>query len=155
MKKLIALSLALLLLLCGTLSLASCSEQKTSQLIDFDAKYLTPRTDDNDYYTFFSDGTGYYYYRKETTSSTISLRVHFEWREASDGAIYLFKTSTEHLDDHTAELTSAAVINYPIFFSEDFFTYTPHSQYGGSTQRYVKEGSELDTILKQAAQNEE
>lgn len=147
--------MASVLLLTAILPLSSCSSSKTTKLIDFGKKYML---NENEYYVFESDKTGYSEYKyKETDdafdsihnytqspySYTQSGRVDFVWREASDGAIYLFRVETHYNEDHTEE-KSIPLIDEPIYFSEDFFVY----QLGSYTYRYIKEGSKLEKTLK-------
>ena len=147
MKKL----LSVFALLAIMITMASCSSNKIENPIDFGKKYLL---DENRYYVFEKDQTGYceYYYKYEQAAYseynyTLSGRVEFVWREASNGAVYLFKTKTTYNEDHT-EGQTINLITDPIYFSEEFFTYSYSNQYGGKTVTYIKEGSELEKILE-------
>lgn len=141
MKKLVSV----LILLVLVASFASCSSVKTSNPIDFGKKY---RLNEYLYYVFEADQTGYceccslpgYDY-------TQSGRVEFVWREASDGAVYLFETKTTYNKDHT-EGMYLPWIDEPIYFSEDFFVYTYSNASGSDTRRYIKEGSELERLME-------
>ncbi|MBO7170746.1 MAG: hypothetical protein J6W28_06190 [Clostridia bacterium] len=102
MKKTFSLLLCLTLLLGVCLSLSSCrssagaSPLRPADVMDFEAKYAR---NDYDYYLFHADGTGEYvidhtweYNSEYLEDYTLSGTVSFIWREASNGAIYLFKT---------------------------------------------------------------
>ena len=146
MKKL----LSLFALLAIMITMVSCAAAKVENPIDYGKKYLL---DENRYYVFEKDQTGYYecYYKCEYFDSseynyTLSGRVEFVWREASNGAVYLFETETFYNEDHT-EGKTINVITDPIYFSEDFFTYSYSNQYGGKTVTYIKEGSNLEKSI--------
>ena len=146
MKKL----LSLFALLAIMITMVSCAAAKVENPIDYGKKYLL---DENRYYVFEKDHTGYYecYYKYEYPDSsaynyTLSGRVEFVWREASNGAVYLFETETSYNEDHT-EGQTINVITAPIYFSEDFFTYSYSNQYGGKTVTYIKEGSNLEKSI--------
>ena len=151
MKKTVTIiSAVLLFVIC--LSFCSCdltsSRDKTVNPIDFGKKYVLNSDEYEDlYFVFNDDYTGYYEARYDRSSGDrVSGRVDFVWREASDGAVYLFKVDTRYYDDHTAK-GSIAVTAQPIYFSEDFFTYIKHNSSGAAIYRYIKEGSELDKLL--------
>lgn len=151
MKKIFALAMASVLLLTVLLSLASCSSPETAQPIDFGKKYML---DENKYYVFEEDQTGYCEYHFTYNSDlnpeysyTQSGRVEFVWREASNGAVYLFATETVYNEDHTTG-RDIPLIDDPIYFSEEFFTYSYSNEYGGTTVNYIKEGSSLEKILE-------
>ena len=143
MKKL----LSLFALLAIMITMVSCAAAKVENPIDYGKKYLL---DENRYYVFEKDQTGYYecYYKYDSSAYhyTLSGRVEFVWREASNGAVYLFKTETFYNEDHT-EGKTISVITDPIYFSEDFFTYSYSNQYGGNTVTYIKEGSSLEKSI--------
>ena len=146
MKKL----LSLFALLAIMITMVSCAAAKVENPIDYGKKYLF---NENRYYVFEKDQTGYYecYYKYESSLSseydyTLSGRVEFVWREASNGAVYLFETETSYNEDHT-EGETINVITDPIYFSEDFFTYSYSNQYGGNTVTYIKEGSSLEKSI--------
>ena len=158
MKKILAFAAAALLLLSLGLPLASCSSEsqlseKADNPIVFGKKYLSPGSysgESHNYYVFNRDGTGYYecksYYDGHGDSKyayTLSGRVEFVWREASDGAVYLFETETHYNADHT-EGKDISLISGAIYFAEEFFTRTR----GETTSNYVLEGSELLTLIK-------
>ena len=147
MKKL----LSLFFLFAIVITFASCSAAKSTNPIDFGKKYLL---DEHRYYVFEEDQTGYceYYFKYEYDPSpeynyTLSGRVEFVWREASNGAVYLFKTGVSYNEDHT-EGQEIDLIDSPIYFSEDFFTFSYSNQYGGRTVNYIKEGSSLEKSLE-------
>ena len=146
MKKL----LSLFALLAIMITMVSCAAAKVENPIDYGKKYLLG---ENQYYVFEKDQTGYYefHYKHESSVSseynyTFSGRVEFVWREASNGAVYLFETETFYNEDHT-EGKTINVITDPIYFSEDFFTYSYSNQYGGKTVTYIKEGSNLEKSI--------
>lgn len=131
-------------------TMTSCVFTKTDNPIDYGKKYCSS---DKNYYVFNKDQTGYrvYYYKYESSNDskynyTLSGRVEFVWREASDGGIYLFATKETYNDDHT-EGKTIGVISNPLYFSDDFFTYTYVNSYGDTTVKYIKEGSALEKIL--------
>ena len=133
------------------ITMVSCASDKIENPIDFGKKYLL---DENRYYVFEEDQTGYceYYYKNELAdyseyNYTLSGRVEFVWREASNGAVYLFETKTTYNEDHT-EGKTIDLITDPIYFSEEFFTYSYSYQYGGKTVTYIKEGSKLEKDLE-------
>ena len=144
MKKIIAITLCAVLLFVMCASLSSCAS-KTTNPIDFGKKYIH-EDEDGYYYIFNSDGTGIYevkYVHESTVDPkynfTVSARVEFVWREASDGAVYLFTVETHYNEDHTGE-RNLGVTGAAIYFSDDFLVI--------SEARYIKEGSELGEILK-------
>ena len=139
MKKL----LSLFALLAIMITMVSCAAAKVENPIDYGKKYLLG---ENRYYVFEKDQTGYYECYYEAPEYTVSGRVEFVWREASNGAVYLFETETSYNEDHT-EGKTINVITDPIYFSEDFFTYSYSNQYGGKTVTYIKEGSNLEKSI--------
>ena len=122
--------------------MTSCVFTKTDNPIDYGKKYCSS---ENNYYVFNKDQTGYrvYYYKDVYT---LSGRVEFVWREASNGGIYLFATKETYNDDHT-EGKKIGVISRPLYFSDDFFTYTYVNSYGDTVVKFIKEGSALEKIL--------
>ncbi len=105
-------------------------------------------------YQFHSDNTGiceyYYSYINKSNASyneTLSGTVEFVWREAADGAIYLFETDIHYNEDHT-EGSTISLISTPIYFSEDFFTYIDYGQYSASSIQYIRKGSKLEKLLE-------
>ena len=144
MKKFLAVIMAVLMLVGACVSLASCSSPKKSK-IDFGKKYML---NEDRYYVFNEDNTGYYECYYKGTDYTLSGRVDFEWREASDGAVYLFEVDVEYNKKHTKG-KKISLIYEPIYFSDEFFVYSSNSQYtGSSTTRYIKEGSELAKLIE-------
>ena len=151
MKKTHSLLLCLALLLGICFLLSSCGG-KTTNPIDFDEKYIK---NDYAYYLFHADGTGEYvteytfdYPNDPTLNHTLSGTVEFVWREASDGAIYLFKTVERYNENHT-EGHTIGIFDEPIYFGEDFFACTIDNSTGSSTHIYVVEGSKLDLSAEQ------
>ena len=152
MKKILSIVIASILLLATCVSIASCGllgNTATSNPIDFGKKYSR----NTGYYVFNSDGTGYYEYNYYVTSSNSQChgRVDFVWREASDGAVYLFSVDSMTYEDHTYEYKDS-VTSMGIYFSDDFlvYSYTSVSSYGGESysRKYIKEGSDLEKLLE-------
>ncbi len=149
MKKL----LSVFALLAIMITMVSCESSKGGNPIDYGKKYKSI-LDENQYYVFEKDQTGYYecYYKYDSSidsnyNFTLSGRVEFVWREASNGAVYLFETETSYNEGHT-EGKELSVITDPIYFSEEFFTYSYSNQFGGKTVTYIKEGSNLEKSLE-------
>ena len=146
MKKRLAMIISVILLLATCLTFASCDSSASSEdpedLIAFGEKYSN---EEENYYVFEDDNTGYYEYRYESSSYVRSGRVEFVWRVASDGGVYLFGTKTTYHKDHTEDkkygipLTSSA-----IYFSKDFLAYST----GSGTVRYIREDSELEDLVE-------
>ena len=143
MKKILTIILCAALLFVMCASLSSCAS-KTTNPIDFDKKYIL--LDENYeycYYVFYSDHTGIYElkytYESTYSSFTLSGRIEFEWREASDNGVYLFEVKTHYNEDST-QGNELDLPESPLHFSDDFLVI--------SNTRYIKEGSELDKILK-------
>ena len=150
MKKLISV----LLLLACVVCLASCASEKISNPIDFEEKYFLYKggtISNSDYYVFNSDGTGFYrcysQHTSDSSTETASGKIEFAWREAADGGIYLFELERHYNEDHT-EGEIIILISSPLYFSEDFFVGTQKTTHGDYQATYVKEGSELEQILK-------
>ena len=157
MKKLISFVLLLVMMVtlvaCDTTKTEDGAETKQT-LIDYGKKYLFEEADEYQYYVFEENQTGYcvvhYTYESSVSSEynyTQSGRVDFVWREASNGAVYLFETKTTYNEDHT-EGHKLGVISGQIYFAEEFFAYSYDTQYGTSTVHYIKEGSALAESLK-------
>ncbi len=152
MKKALSLLLCLTLLLAACLLLSSCDGDgdgdgtvRSAHLIDFDEQY---NYYDHSYYVFHSDGTGEFvtdrFYSSEYVDDyTLSGTVSFLWREAADGAIYLFRTETHYNENHTEGYTIGLEERGPIYFGKDFFVGVEDS-----TRIYVQKGSELDTLTE-------
>ena len=99
-------------------------------------------------------GTGYvnYYSKYDSTidakyNSTTSGVADFEWREASDGAIYLFKTA-ERFNENNVNSDSIPVIAHAIHFSDDCFVYSHVYNGFSNTIKYIKEGTKLADAIK-------
>ena len=138
MKKLVSL----LALFAIMFTMASCVFPSSKNSIDYGKKYYHSVRSDEQYYVFEKDQTGYCEYYYSYSDTTISGRVEFVWREASDGAIYLFRTNTiYHIDDNRGNIP---LIDGPLYFSDEFFVY--HS--GEATVKFVKEGSNLKNLIK-------
>ena len=138
MKKLVSL----LTLFAVMLTMASCMFTLSNPPIDYGKKYFHIMYGEDQYYVFEKDQTGYCEYYDSYSSTTRSGRVEFVWREASDGAIYLFETNTTYYaDDNYGRIP---LLTGPIYFSEDFFAF--HS--GDGSVRYIKEGSELEKLIE-------
>ena len=133
MKKTISI-ICLVLLIASCFSLAACSK-KTNNPIDFDEKYIfmsnnADNSYNGDYYVFKSDNTGYFDYGDG--------RIDFVWREAADGAVYLFEEDAEHNGEKKESIPTEA-----IYFSEEFMVYEFSNQFGSSIRRFIKDDSEL------------
>lgn len=144
MKKLFTILACVLLLAATCSALISCGAATNSSYIDFGKKYMHS---ENHYYVFNSDHTGYGYYHYSYDSLygndyVTSGRVEFVWREASDGAIYLFRTET-HTDEDDSGYSTIPLIQSPIYFGEDFFAYRSEG-----VMRFIKEGSELEALIE-------
>ncbi len=131
--------LSVLALLAIVITMVSCTSGKNP--IAYGKKYFHSVRSDEQYYVFKRDHTGYCEYYSHS-NATISGRVEFVWREASDGAIYLFKTKTTYYENRGGG--TIPLLTGPIYFSKEFFVY--HS--GDGSVRYVKEGSKLEKLIK-------
>ena len=147
MKKL----LSVMILLAMMMTMFSCTAAKSANPIDYGKKYILT---ENQYYVFEKDQTGYYecHYKYENAgyaeyNYTLSGRIEFVWREASNGAVYLFETKTTYHEDHTNG-KELSLINDPIYFAEEFFTYSYCNSNGSVTRKYIKEGSSLEKSLE-------
>ena len=141
MKKLLSAILCIFMLVSLCISLASCAKQETSNSIAFGKKYVN----DTSSYVFNSDGTGVYeiHYSSDELDYVKSGSVEFVWREASNGGISLFQTSTKYNKENSADV-KIGVISASIYFGEDFFTY----ETGNGTVRFVIENSKLDKLME-------
>ena len=154
MKKFVSVLLLLACIVC----LASCASPSSDSddsadrsdaaqgpvnPIDYGKKYML---NEKNYYVFNEDQTGYYEHYYEGTYYTASGRVEFVWREAADGGVYLFEIETHYHEDHT-EGEGIFLSSCPLYFSEDFFVGT-RIAYSEYKVTYVKEGSELEALLK-------
>lgn len=126
--------LSVLALLAIVITMVSCTSGKNP--IAYGKKYFHSVRSDEQYYVFKRDHTGYCEY---SSNATISGRVEFVWREASDGAIYLFKTKTTYYENRGGG--TIPLLTGPIYFSKEFFA-------GDGGVRYVKEGSKLEKLIK-------
>lgn len=165
MKKLISLLLLTGLLLGLCVSFAACGGNDAASKIAFGEKYVLQNSDDKNRtaYIFYSDHTGRYerYYDYERASDisladgfTLSGRVEFVWYAADDGGVHLFETETVYNDDHTKNHT----IDLPkgaLFFSEEFLFHVSDSQYGASNRYFIREGTSLDSLLKESAKDDQ
>ena len=148
MKKIIVFACVILMIAatfcsCSFLDRLIPEVTETVNPIDFGAKYVNG----DSYYVFNADKTGIYEIHFEKyNGDVVSARVDFVWREASDGAVYLFEVGEYHYPEHTDGL-NAGVSKHPIYFSEEFLTYVSHHSEGANTQHFIKEGSELDKLL--------
>ena len=147
----------LMVILC--LSMVSCNIklpfEEESSLV-FDKKYIAVGTLEEErqtYFIFYSDHTGKFedYMKYESSygseyGSTVSGTIEFEWREADDGSIYLFKTNVILHDDHDYD-SDPSLPDYPMTVGDEFIAYTTTGDYG-RTGEYVLEGSELAKSLK-------
>ncbi len=132
--------LSVLALLAIVITMVSCTSGKNP--IAYGKKYFHSVRSDEQYYVFKRDQTGYCEYYYSHSNTTISGRVEFVWREASDGAIYLFRTKTTYHEDHAGG--TIPLLTGPVYFSKEFFVC--HS--GDGSVRYVKEGSKLEKLIE-------
>ena len=143
MKKLVS-AVALLAIM---LTMVSCMFAPLKNPIKYEKKYIFKDEQSYVYYVFEKDQTGYCEYYDFDTSHTRSGRVEFVWREASDGAVYLFRTKTSYNEDHT-EGVSIPLIDGPIHFSKDFFVFSYNTQFGSANRKYIMEGSKLRDLIE-------
>lgn len=161
MKKFLTLTIAFVLLLATLLSLTACSLGSISFLnnnyIQYGKKYMrtTLRSDkesyytnENHYYVFNKDKTGYKYYRyvyndeyKPQNNYTISGRVDFVWREGTSDDIHLFVVEVHYDNDHT-DGKIIEIFNSPIYFVEDCLIDIV------SASKFIVEDSELEKTIK-------
>ena len=143
MKKRIAFTMTVLMLLLTCASLSSCGRRNNS--IDFGEKYISRDMENGTYYYVFrANGTGYMEcdYTREASGYTYSGKIDFEWREASDGAVYLFEVEiTRNANDSGKDLP---FVQSGIYFGDGFFVSVSSGQYGDYVRYFVREGSGLD-----------
>ena len=148
------LAAALLALACLTLSACGASYNKIRYGKAYRVVYDSETRKGYISYVFKANGTGtlearYTYTPSyDSTPKVYSVTTEFEWREASDGAVHLFGTKCTFGDDHTGYREDCLIV-MPIYFSDEFFTYTSHSQYGAGTVTYILEGSKLEKKLNE------
>ena len=138
MKKALSI-ICIVLLVAACLSLVACSE-KTKNPIDFDKKYIFMTNNaenqyNGDYFVFKSDNTGYYEYSEG--------HIDFVWKEASDGAVYLFEEDAEHNGEKKQSLPTGG-----LYFSEEFLVYSDSNSFGSYTRRFIKKGSDLADLYE-------
>ena len=96
--------LSLFTLIAIVVTMVSCSAVNNGDSNDYSIAYGKKyMLDEGRYYVFERDQTGYYecYYHFDSNLDpeydyTLSGRVDFVWRDASNGAIYLFETKTTY-----------------------------------------------------------
>ena len=156
MKKSIKLLVLTLALMVAVGVFSACQSKGTDLpsfkgTIHFNEKYVYEYTstisDSNASYalTFSADGNGqyevYHSYTSDVSGKTdvSSYTINFKWQQASNGAVYLFKTDvTVHPEDNS-EKDDRDVPNCAIYFSEDFLVL----DYGDDNTIYVRENSDL------------
>lgn len=150
------LAAALLVLACLTLSACGASYNKIRYGKAYRVVYDSKTHKGYISYVFKANGTGtlearYTYTPSyDNTPKVYSVTTEFEWREASDGAVHLFGTEYTYGDDHTGTKKDGYLIDMPIYFSDEFFTYTTYNQdSGSSTVTYILEGSKLEKKLNE------
>lgn len=178
MRKILSLILTLLVLFALCASFVSCGAdtevKDASEYMDFGAKYTYEHEYDaiaqGDLYggqyktkqtfIFYSNGTGeyrYYYksryvdYDDDMDSEAFSIESYtteFEWRVASNGAVYIFEKETTYNDDDTRTNPSNDFPTKPIYFSDEFMVYQLGDS--GGSRYLIKEGSHLEKILDDA-----
>ena len=127
MKSFIKLT-AVLLLCILVFSLASCGS--SSLPIEFGEEYRAYGIG-KAVYVFERNGTGYKLYEDEKTE--------FLWREFSNGAVLLHKTSDNDQN----------IIDDPIYFGEDCFYYFYTTSLASGSTIYVVDGSDLDEAINE------
>lgn len=175
MKKTLSLILALAILLAICVCLSSCRQstevKDVREYMDFGAKYTykyekDALADGSQYgsqgstkitFVFYKNGTGeyryYYKYRyidyddiEPEPFSVESYTTEFEWRVASNGAVYVFEKKTSYNDDDTRiNPSETSLPNKPIYFSDEFMVYQLGDS--GSSRYLIKEGSSLEKTL--------
>ena len=120
--------------------------------LTFDQKYVGESNTENskEDYTFYADQTGimeyYFVYTDQfypQYSYVLSGTVDFEWRVASDGYIYLFKTGERYNEDHTDGKT-INLTGTQFSFANDFLI----NNFGSGTHRYILKDSDLEKAIK-------
>ncbi len=133
-------------------SSAETSVNSTQISLTFDQKYVGEDNteDQKENYTFYADQTGimeYYYAYTDKIypeySYVLSGTVEFEWRMASDGYIYLFKTGERYNEDHTDGKT-ISLTHSSFSFANEFLI----KNGGNVPDRYILEGSDLEKAMK-------
>jgi hypothetical protein len=155
MKRIVAFTMVVVMLLLACVSLSSCGRRNNS--IDFGKKYI-PEFLNNEtfYYVFRANGTGYMecdyvaFKGDSYCEHTCSGRIDFEWREAADGAVYLFEVERTYNENHT-DGKDLPFVKSGIYFGKGFFVSTSSSMYGDTLRYYIMEGSKLDEALKDKA----
>lgn len=133
-------------------SSAETSVNSTQISLTFDKKYVGEDNteDQKENYTFYANQTGimeYYFTYTDKFypeySYVLSGTVEFEWRMASDGYIYLFKTGEHYNEDHTDGKT-INLTDTPFSFANQFLI----KNGGNVPDRYILEGSDLEKAMK-------
>ncbi len=175
MRKILSLILILVMLFALCACFVSCGAdtevKDVGEYMDFGAKYTYEiECDDiaqgatygSQYKTkqtfiFYSNGTGeyrYYYKGRYISSNDIepeafsveSYTTEFEWRVASNGAVYAFEKETTYNDDDTrTNPSNTSLPTKPIYFSDEFMVYQLSD--AGASRYLIKEGSRLEKIL--------
>ena len=125
---------ALMVAFCA--SLVSCAQMNVSNPIQYGKKYVSDGGGSG--YIFYRNGTGVFEKADPNTGEVTT--IEFVWREASDGAVYLFKTETPYPLGMGPEIE-----RHSIYFSEDFLVVYTVNNY---VNTFIVEGSELDQILE-------
>ncbi len=143
MKRTVAFTMVVVMLLLACVSLSSCGRRNNS--IDFGKKYINRDMGNGPYYYVFrANGTGYMEcdYTVEALGYTYSGKIDFEWREASDGAVYLFEGEiTRNANDSGRDLP---FVQSGIYFGDGFFVLVSS---GHNALYFFREGSRLDKDL--------
>ena len=166
MKRLLCSALLILISLFMIVSFSSCQKEKSEQKLEdklaFGENYVLEGTDplfyagDESYrlvLVFYQDGTGQYdiYYDASARGENgiLSCTIQFVWKNASDGAIYLFEKERSYNDDHQETENDFGfdaincLINSPLYFGEDFLTYTIESSTQTRHPKFIREKSDL------------
>lgn len=164
MKKTVSILLSLVMLFSLCALLFSCSSGgaggtgNAEPSIVFGKRYMeyketTGELSNERSYTFNANGTGYYdfdytadlfdFALEATVTYIYKGRIHFVWRAVADGSVALFPTETVYDESHTEGKTEF-LKRLPLTLGDDFlFELTT----GGSTTRYIVEGSSLANAL--------
>lgn len=163
MKKSLSLLLSLVMLFSLCALLFSCSSGGAGNAepsLVFGKRYIeynetTGELSNERSYTFNANGTGYYDFDYQFKSFDFDLdatvtyifkgRIHFVWRAVADGSVSLFPTETVYDESHTEGKTEF-LKRLPLTLGDDhLFEMTT----GGSTTRFIVEGSSLANALAQ------
>ena len=119
MKKTIRLMISAVVLAMLFVSLCACSggQKDFESVIEFKQRYVCVDNDGTRVrsYLFYKDGTGEYEIYSQSSIGVTAGTVIFEWRQASDGAVYLFEKETRRHEDDTS-VYGLGLASAPIIF---------------------------------------